>query len=84
MTVMGVLSSCPASVMNCFCRWTDCTTGSMARRLSRTTIRYTSATHTAMAATLTPASRYRERTSFRQSRNTAIQRFSPVRTTRNR
>ena len=70
--------------MNCFCRWTDCTTGSMARRLSRTTIRYTSATHTAMAATLTPASRYRERTSFRQSRNTAIQRFSPVCTTRNR
>ena len=50
MTVMGVLSSCEASVMNCFCRSDACTTGAMARREQSTTMPYTSTTHTAIAA----------------------------------
>ena len=50
MTVMGVLSSWEASVINCFCRSDAWTTGAIARREQSTIITYTSATHTAAAA----------------------------------
>ena len=50
MTVMGVLSSWLASVMNCFCCSALRTTGSMARRLSSTTSTSTSRVQPASAA----------------------------------
>ena len=63
MTVMGVLSSWLASVMNCFCCSALRTTGSMARRESNSTSSSTSNMHAASAASDQPSTRRRARIS---------------------